>query len=187
MQGQLIARLIADKIRDPTTYYVALIVGTLINGYGQLLVPWFRSDADPFALFAAEWQARPGLTLFSIFLAYAFPFCVGIYSAVAARYKNRRLESIADFPERKPDPVFLATRSGQLVELGASNKRLFEKYNVDCAQQILGDETWARIAANDDAVTPTKIYFEAEDAEYLVTYVPTENEQINVYLTRLPG
>ena len=121
MQGQLITRLVADKLRDRTTYYVALVVGTLINGFGQLLVPWFRGDADPFVVFAAEWQMRPGLTLFSIFLAYAFPFCVGIYSAVAVRYKNRRLESIADFPERKPDPVFRATRSGPLVELDSES------------------------------------------------------------------
>ena len=53
-------------------------------------------------------------------LAYAFPFCVGIYSAVAVRYANRRIESIADFPERKPDPVFRAARDGRLVEVGAT-------------------------------------------------------------------
>ena len=32
-----------------------------------------------------------------------------------------------------------------------------------------------------------EIYFEAEDAQYLVAHAPTANDQINVYLTRLSG
>ena len=148
MDYRLIARLIVDKLHDRTTYVLAAIVGTLINLFGQLLVPWFRTDANPFSSFGHEFETRPGLTLFSVFLAFAFPFCVGIYSAVAARYKNRRMESIADFPERMPDPVFRATRSGELVELGATTRQMFERHGIDCAQRILGEEVWNRIAAN---------------------------------------
>ncbi len=126
MDFRLIRRLIVDKLHDRTTYGVAAVVGTLISAYGHLLVPWIRSDVNPVTAFATEFGRTPFLTLFSVFLAYAFPFCVGIYSAVAVRYANRRIESIADFPDRKPDPVFRAARDGRLVEVGANTQRMFE-------------------------------------------------------------
>ena len=85
MDFRLLGRFIIDKLHDRTTYVLAAIVGLLINGYGQLLVPWFRSGTNPFTTFMTEFDARPGLTIFSVFLAFAFPFCVGIYSAVAER------------------------------------------------------------------------------------------------------
>jgi hypothetical protein len=185
MDFRLIRRLIGDKLRDRTTYTLALIVGTLINAYGQLLVPWFRGFGDPFARLAEEFQTRPGLTLFSVFLAYAFPFCVGIYSAVAARYKNRRIESIADFPERKPDPVFRADKAGRLIEAGATTRVFFEKYGVDRAQKILGDDLWTQINRNWSDAGSHKVYFAAEGVEYIVNHVPTSNGEINIYLTRV--
>ncbi len=187
MDMALIIRLISDKLRDRTTYVLAFIVGTLINLYGQLLVPWFRDGGNAFTVFSDEFIRRPGLTTFSVFLAYAFPFCVGIYSAVAARYKNRRLESIADFPERKPDPVFRATVDGSLVEVGANTRKFFETYNVDCAQKILGDEGWGMVKADRQGHHHITVMFEPEGAQYLVRHAPTNNDQINVYLTRLPS
>lgn len=186
MNYALIGKLIVDKLRDPGTYYVAAVVGTLINIYGQLLVPWFRSNKNPFSIFSQELQAQLGLTLFSIFLAYAFPICVGVYSAVAARYKNRRLESIADFPERKPDPVFRADRAGRLVEVGAKTQDMFEKYQIKSAQHILGHDIWEQVLIGELPHGNTRITFEIEDAEYLVAYAPTHNDHINVYLTRMP-
>ncbi len=187
MDFHLIARLIIDKLHDRTTYVLAAIVGTLINAYGQLLVPWFRSGVDPFEQFLTELELRPELTIFSVFLAFAFPFCVGIYSAVAARYKNRRIESIADFPERKPDPVFRAKKNGQLVEVGESTQRFFERFQIDCAQRILGEEAWSKIISNEQLDERIIIHFEAEKEKYLVTYAPTKNDQINIYMTRLSG
>ncbi len=189
MDFRLIRRLIVAKLHDRTTYGVAAVVGTLISAYGHLLVPWIRSDVNPFTAFATEFGRTPLLTLFSVFLAYAFPFCVGIYSAVVARYKNRRIESIADFPERKPDPVFRAARDGRLVEVGASTQRMFDKYRIDSAQQILGETIWADIVSDRPVDGQVRILFEAEGAEYLVAHAPTEDGAINVYLTRLatPG
>lgn len=187
MDTKLIGRLIKARLHDRGTYVVAAVVGTLINGYGHLLVPWFRTASDPFALFVDEFQAQPGLTLFSIFLAYAFPMCVGIYSAVAARYKLRRIESIADFPERKPDPVFRANMKGELVEIGAATQQMFQRYRIDSAQSILGEEVWAQIVSERQAGAPVTVYFAAEDAKYLVHHVPTANDEINIYLTRLVG
>ena len=187
MDFQLITRLVIDKMRDRTTYVLAAIVGTLINAYGQLLVPWFRTGANPFEQFFDELVQRPKLTLFSIFLAFAFPFCVGIYSAVAARYKNRRMESIADFPEQKPDPVFRANRDGQLVEVGDNTRKFFEKFQIDSAQQIIGEDAWQKIISNDNFGERIIVAFEAEGEKYLVAYAPTRNEQINIYMTRLSG
>lgn len=186
MDRRLIRRLIWEKLHDRTTYGLAVFVGTLINLYGQLLVPWFRDSGDPFMAFTREFQDRPYLTVFSIFLGYAFPFCVGLYSAVATRYKNRRMESIADFPDRKPDPVFRAARSGRLVEVGAATRDFFARHRIDCAQKILGHETWAEIVAGERAETGTTIYFAAEDVNFLVAHAPTENNEINVYLSILP-
>ncbi len=189
MDFRLIRRLIVDKLHDRTTYGVAAVVGTLISAYGHLLVPWIRSDVNPVTAFATEFGRTPFLTLFSVFLAYAFPFCVGIYSAVAVRYANRRIESIADFPDRKPDPVFRATRDGRLVEVGANTQRMFEKYQIDYAQNILGQQLWADIVSDKPIDGQIRIFFEAEGAEYLVAHAPTEDGEINVYLTRLatPG
>lgn len=180
-------RLIWDKLRDRTTYILAAVVGTLINVYGQLLVPWFRDFGDPFAVFAQEFEVRPYLAVFSVFLGYAFPFCVGIYSSVVTRYKNRRIESIADFPERKPDPVFRAAQSGRLVEVGAATQGFFDKYEIDCAQKILGEATWAEIVSGKWAEIGTTVYFAAEDVNFLVAHAPTANDEINIYLSRLPG
>ena len=185
MDVRLVRRLIVGKLRDRTTYVVAAIVGTLISAYGQLLVPWIRDGGNPFAVFAGEFERTPVLTVMSVFLAYAFPFLVGTYSAVAARYQNRRMESIADFPERKPDPVFRATRDGQLVEAGARTQELFERYGIDCAQKILGEETWAQILARQPEEGKASIFFAAENVEYLVRHAPTANGEINLYLTRL--
>ncbi len=187
MDSRLVGHLIKDKMHDRTTYVLALIVGTLINAYGQLLVPWFRTGTDPFVQFIAEFAQRPRLTLFSVFLAFAFPFCVGIYSAVAARYKNRRIESIADFPEKKPDPVFRASRDGQLVEVGETTQEFFNRFQIDCAQKILGEDTWDYIVTNEETDKRVVIRFGAEGEKYLVSHTPTRNNQINVYMTRLSG
>jgi len=182
----LLWRLVRGKVQDRSTYVVAAVVGTLINAYGQLLVPWLRGASDPLLAFVAEFQARPGVTTFSIFIAYAFPLCVGIYSAVAARYRLRRIESVADFPDRKPDPVFRATKSGRLVEVGARTRELFERYEVDRAQKILGDEVWQKIVEPAGLEHGTRIHFAPEDVDYIVTHAPTPDGEFNVYLTRLP-
>ncbi len=186
MDRRLIRRLIWEKLHDRSIYGLAAFVGTLINLYGQLLLPWFRGYGDPFFMFYLEFYKQPYLTVFSVFLGYAFPFCVGIYSSVATRYKNRRVESIADFPERKPDPVFRATKDGALVEVGAATQEFFDKHRIDCAQKILGQETWAEIVAGERAKIGTTVYFAAEDVNFLVTHALTENDQINIYLSRLP-
>ncbi|MDA0230949.1 MAG: hypothetical protein O3B21_12275 [Proteobacteria bacterium] len=187
MDFRLIRRLVGEKLRDRSTYVVALVVGTLINLYGQLLVPWLRGLGNPFDLLAVEFSDRLGLAILSIFLAYAFPVCVGIYSSVATRYKTRRFESVADFPDRKPDPVFRVARDGKIVELGAATRELFEIYDVVMAQQILGEKIWSEIIVMDGPGNSGMVFFAAEGASYIVSHAPTNDDQINVYLTRLPA
>lgn len=185
MDFRLIRRLIAEKLREKTTFGLAAVVGTLINVYGQLLVPWFRGAENPFEAFTAEFEIRPLLTLFSVFLGFAFPLAVGVYSSVATRYKIRRMESVADFPERKPDPVFRTARSGRLVEVGATTQALFDRYEVDCAQKILGEDVWAQIVSGSSGGDRPTVYFAAQGVRYQVAHSHTNDDEINIYLTRL--
>lgn len=187
MQIDLIGRLIKEKLQDRHTYIVALVVGILINLYGQLLVPWLRGASNPFVVLGQELHQRPALTLFSIFLGFAFPLCVGVYSSVRTRYKSRRVESIADFPERKPDPVFRATRSGEVIEAGATTIEYFDKYKISRAQNLLGNELWDDIVTGSLQDKEPKVYFEAEGCHYLVRHARTPKGEFNVYLTRLAG
>jgi len=187
MEFRFLARLINEKLHDRTTYILAAVVGSLINGYGQLLVPWFRSNLNPFEVFLTELSTRPGWTILSVFLAFAFPFCVGIYSAVASRYKNRRMESLARFPEQKPDPVFRAKKDGRFVEVGANTQKFFSRFKVDSAQGILGEDIWARIISGEELGNNFVIDFYAEGNKYVVVHALTRDEEINVYMTRISG
>ena len=98
MNIRLISIFVGAKLRDRSTYILALIVGLIINLYGQILLPWFRGSFDPPSDLLIEFEIRPAVTILSIFLGFLFPFCVGIYSAVTMRYKNRRTEAIARLP-----------------------------------------------------------------------------------------
>lgn len=72
-------------------------------------------------------------------------------------------------------------RNGAMVEIGAMTRQLFKAYGIEHAETILGDKLWAEISAQ-----PEPGYFEPQDASYIVSHAPTTNDQINVYLTRLP-
>jgi hypothetical protein len=98
MNFRLISIFVGSKLRDRSTYILALIVGSIINLYGQILLPWFRGSFDPPSDLLIEYEIRPAITILSIFLGFLFPFCVGLYSAVTMRYKNRRTEAIARLP-----------------------------------------------------------------------------------------
>ncbi len=121
-----------------------------------------------------------------MFLAYAFPVFVGTYSAVAARYKNRRTESVAKLPDLCPDPVFRAESSGRIAEAGFDTQRFLDKYGVNYAQNILGEELWTRIASNQPMADRPTIYFEPHQASYVVAHAPSGDREVNVYLARLP-
>lgn len=176
-----------EKLHSAETYWIAGVVGTLINGYGQLLVPWARGSSNPFDAFADEFRAAPALTVLTITLAYLFPLAVGITSSVFTRYLNRRVESIAEFPERKPDPVFRARRDGSIAEVGAATLELFRRHDVSSAQDILGDAAWAEIVAAEEPGRSRVVFFRTANQQYVVSHSPSANDQINVYMTPLPA
>lgn len=186
MDVALVRRLIADRFRRAETYWIALIVGSLINAYGQLLVPWIRGADNPFTALSEELRAHPALTLFTILLAYVFPVVVGITSAVLTRYRNRRVESIADFPDRKPDPVFRATRNGEIVEIGSVTRELFVRHEIDRAQDVLGEAAWSEIVASGGPGGGRVVFFDRAHQHYVVSHAPTANGLINVYMTPMP-
>ena len=76
MEARLILRFVGDKLLDPATYILALVVGSIINLYGQFLLPWFRGSFDPPTDFLIEYEIRPDITIFSVLLGFAFMCCV---------------------------------------------------------------------------------------------------------------
>lgn len=186
MAARLIFRFVGDKLLDRSTYVLALVVGSIINLYGQILLPWFRGSFDPPTDFLIEYEIRPEITIFSVLLGFAFPFCVGLYSAVAARYQNRRIEAISSLPEHSPDPMFRADKDGGLVEAGAKSWQFLRTHGIDDAKKILGAELWARIVSGEPLEDRPTVYFEPTRTSYVVSHAPAGNGEFNIYLSRLP-
>jgi len=72
-------------LREARAWRVAVVVGSLINVYGQLLVPWLNGQAHPLRAFTGRASAHPGTMGLSLLLGYLFPLGVSVYSAAAAR------------------------------------------------------------------------------------------------------
>lgn len=62
-------------------YVLALVVGTLINLYGQLLVPWLSNGAHPVDAWLGRARAAPGVIVLTTVLGYLFPLLVSVISA----------------------------------------------------------------------------------------------------------
>ncbi len=186
MNARLILRFVADRLLDRTTYWLALVVGAVINLYGQLLLPWFRGSFDPPTDFLIEFEIRPDITILSVLLGFAFPFCVSIYSAVVARYKNRHLEVISNLREHAPDPMFLVDRNGAPVDAGARTWQFLKDHGIDDARKILGAELWSKIVSGEAMEDRPTVFFQPAQTAYVVCHAPTGNGGINLYLARLP-
>ncbi len=68
-----------------SSFKVAAVVGTLINVYGQILLPWLNGEPNPLAALRERAVLHPGTTALSVAVAYFFPLGVSIYSAAVAR------------------------------------------------------------------------------------------------------
>ena len=136
MNWPLIFTYISEKLADPGLYLLALVVGTVINFYGQILVPRLR-NRSPIAALRSEYNQRPLLLALSVFIAYFFPFTVGLTSGVTTRYVQRHVESRAAFPDTKPDPVFRVDLAGDVVRMGTRTRAIFGDRTVT-APSILG-------------------------------------------------
>ena len=173
------------KVVDPHTFYVAIIVGTLINVYGQILVPALRGEGNPFSVFIGEFGTNPGTVMVSIAVAYLFPFCVTVYSAVYTRYRYRHLESRALFPDLKPDPVFRVDRSGKIIEAGETTRSLFEQIGIATAPEALGESLFAEVVKCFDAKQemPRGKTVMLDDQKYLVSCSVCDSA-VNIYLSK---
>ncbi len=173
------------KLTERHTFYVALIVGTLINVYGQILVPALRGEGDPFAVFLAEIHRNPGTLLLSIVVAYCFPFCVTVYSAAYTRYRYRHLESRALFPDLKPDPVFRVDRKGEIIEAGEATRSLFDEIGIASAQEAIGEPLFKEVLrcfeAKEDM--PTSKIVTIDEQDYWVTCSVCDAD-VNIYLSK---
>jgi hypothetical protein len=187
MNIRLISNFVGAKLRDPSTYILAFIVGAIINLYGQILLPWFRGSFNPPSDLLIEFEIRPAITILSIFLGFLFPFCVGLYSAVTMRYNNRRTEAIARLPDYCPDPMFSASYDSLIVDANASTKDFMERYGIDNAKQILGESLWGQIVSGEPMENNPIVFFEPAQSNYAISYCSTEFDTINIYLVRLPG
>ena len=144
-EAKLVSKYAVEKLRDPSTYKVAFIVGTLINLFGHFLVPFLRDTPHVGEVFIDELRTSPVLAVISIAVAYLFPVIVQVHSAVTGRLRTHGSEMRAVFADSTPDPVFRAATDGRIIDAGASTRALLTRYDLDTAQKVLGVELWERI------------------------------------------
>jgi hypothetical protein len=177
------------QLRASETLVTALVVGALINLYGQVLVPLLRGSVDVLGSLARDFRAAPGVTLCSVALGFAFPWLVSAYAGARARAEIAAATSLARFPDLKPDPVFRATSDGVIIEAGAQTRELLRRYDLERAQDILGDKLWAHVvsATHADGIlrAPEIVHFEPSDTCYVVS-ASAGPDGINVYLAVAP-
>ncbi len=178
-----------EKLREMSTYRVAFIVGTLINVYGHFIVPWFRGNPDIWGRFVGELRDNPGLAACSIAIAYLFPVVVQVHSAVSSRMRTHAAELRADFPDRKPDPVFRVSSDGRIIDAGASTMVLLKKHGLSDVKQLLGEELWSEILElqkrEQKLPRETAVHVDALDTSFLVTHSPAMDGAVNIYLTEI--
>jgi len=194
IQWDLVTRYACDKLRDSSTYIVTVIVGGFINFYGQLIVPMVRGDdfVQAMTSFATHFAQEPVIISVSVVLGFVFPFFVGVLTAVITRYANREMESLASFPESKPDPVFRADQDGNILTMGHETTLLFEEHGITSAKIMLGEQRWQEILSHHQAkdiasgYLPDTIQIGKDMARFLVAYVVMPEYEVNIYMTRLP-
>ncbi len=80
------------------TRYIVLITGTLINFYGQIIVPYFRGERNPIELIGQELINHPVLFSVTVIMAYIFPLCVSLVTteSVIKHYKVKNSANLTD-------------------------------------------------------------------------------------------
>ena len=188
-----IFKLVAIRLTDAGTYFLALAVGTLINIYGQFLVPLFRGDANPVATVISQYEKSPLLFIISVLIAYLFPLFVGVFSSVRAQAKLRDAVSKADFPDSKPDPVFRTAtdKCGSIISAGAATEKFLNAHNFATAADVVGPDEWSRILnasqRGEASRSAIEIFVEACNEHFMVSYAPADGGGVNFYFTRTAG
>lgn len=187
----IVLRLIMARLKDPSTYMLAVIVGTIINLYGQILVPILRGNAHPLVTITREFETNGNVFITSVAIAYIFPIFVGVFSSVRAQYKLRHAVIKAEFPDKKPDPVFrtLPDSEGRIIVAGAVTEEFLGKHGFRNASDILGEGVWNSILDASrkglSSKTAAKVFVKDCNEEFLVSHSPANDGAVNVYLTRL--
>ena len=188
-EAKLVSKYAAEKLRDPSTYKVAFTVGTLINLFGQFLVPFLRGQSEVWSLFVNELQQRPLLAAGSITVAYLFPVIVQVHSAVRSRLHGHGAELRAVFPDSKPDPVFRAAADGRIIDAGAGTRVVLSRHHLDTAQAVIGTELWEKILElqrlGSRLPRETAVRVEALDHTFFVSHSPAGDGAVNLYLTEV--
>ena len=143
MDWSPILSYVVEAARHPTPYLVSLVVGIIINLYGQVLVPWLRKT-HPLLALRREYDERRALLAVSVFIGFAFPFIVSLFSGAYAHYEQRHVAARATFPDEKPDPVFRVDLDGRVVRMSARTRQLFGPHEVT-ASSVLGPALWKEI------------------------------------------
>lgn len=186
-EAKLVSRYAVEKLRDPSTYKVAFIVGTLINLFGQILVPFLRGRPNVGDAFLSELEVRPALFALSITVAYVFPIIVQVHSAVTSRIRGHGAEMRATLIDSKPDPVFRAAADGRIIDASASTRALLARRGLDTAQDLLGAELWERICeiqrSGRQLSRETYIRVDALDDSFFVVHSAGADGAANIYLT----
>lgn len=182
----LYARRLADHCRQRQgILVVALIVGTVINLYGQVLVPAMRGVDRPLADFVATFERHPGVTLLSLLLAYLFPLAVGVYSSARARRPAESALALADFTNRKPDSVFRVGRDGRILSVGTGSRRILAEHCVEHAGQLVGKPLWDRIVAGSEPTCGIHILSPLDGRAYTVSHAAGPDGCVDLYLAPL--
>jgi hypothetical protein len=176
-----------ERLHEAGLYWLVLVVGLMINLYGQVLVPRLRK-LHPFAAIREEATLRPKLFALSVTVGFLFPLFVSVISSATTSYASRHVYERANFPDEKPDPVFRVDLNGAFVDMGRSTRELLDRYPANDVEDILGSATWAAVSeahrhgrplANDTAILHGGQW-------YLVTQSASSNGKlINIYLARL--
>lgn len=184
--SRLLLRFAGETLRTRMTWYIMVVVGTVINLYGQLLIPWLRNAGSPLDIFMSECVNNPGVLTLSVVLGFAFPLVVSVFSGTWARYQGRQLRNRSQFPDAKPDPVFRVDREGHIVDAGERTWTFLEAHGITSAEAILGELAWAWVlqeSANEDSASCGRtVVFDG--SRYAVTWARVEG-QVNVYMARL--
>lgn len=180
----------AQRMVRRGTWVTALVVGTLINLYGQVLVPMLRGSGGPFAELHRSFVDAPALATLSVALGYLFPLTVTALAAARTQMESRSVASLAQFPDLKPDPVFRAAPSGEVIEAGAQTRTMFERHAIRRAQDLLGEELWSRIATEvprDGGLASPETVFYAPEQRWYAVAASSAPDGINVYLALVPN
>jgi hypothetical protein len=106
----------------------------------------------------------------------------------ASKSQHREIDGkmLKRIPRQQRHPV-IGLNAARVKIMREATRELFSTYEVATAQQILGDKIWAEIVIKDGPGNSGTVFFEAEGASYIVSHAPSNDDLINVYLTRLPA